>query len=149
MGAQVQMSPFMRTISPCGLPWSQYLATALVEVDPHTGLLTGPWAEGLCWAVRFEHSSDWQSMPEYACAGDGPAGGVMIALEAALGGRHAMHAGDELQAASRLEEAMHCAAELGHPMPIIDGPSALVPLVEPVPMTGQPVLFESLCRRGR
>merc|ERR1719384_2977764 len=130
-------------ISPCGLPWSQYLATATIEVDPHTGFLAGPWAECLCWAVRFEHSSDWQHMPEYACAGDGPAGGVLASLEAALGGPCSIFARERLQAASRLEEAMHCAAEMGEPMPIIDGPSAPVPLVEPVPMAGQPVLFES------
>jgi len=121
--AELQVSPFLRAPSPCGLPWYQYVASSDVEVDPCTGLLMGPWAECLCSAVRFEHSQPWQSMPEYACGG-GPAGGVLVALESALGGPYTAYAQERLQAAARLEEAMHHAADMGQPMPLIDGPSA-------------------------
>jgi len=142
---QLEAPPFMRTISPCGLPWCQYLAAALIEVDPQTGLLAGQWAECLCWAVRFEHSSDWQRMPEYACAGEGPVGGVLVALEAALGGPYSIDAWQKLQAASMLQEAMHCAAEMRQTMPIIDGPCAPSWAVahEPMPVAGQPLPFET------
>merc|ERR1719215_1911571 len=122
----------MRTACPGGSAWFQYVAGAPIEVDPCTGFLAGPWAECLCWAVRFEHTCDWQAMPEYAC-GEGPAGGVLAALEHTLGGPHSMYARERLEAASRLEEAAHHAAEEGRPMPVIDGPCAPAPVPTPVP----------------
>jgi len=131
--AQPPVPPFMRTACPSGAPWFQYVSAAPIEVEPYTGFLAGPWAECLCWAVRFEHSSDWQSMPEYACGGEGPAGGVLAALEQALGGPHSMYARERLEAASRLEEAAHHAADEGRPMPVIDGPCAPAPVPTPVP----------------
>lgn len=130
---QPPMPPFMRTACPGGSAWFQYVAGALIEVDPCTGFLGGPWAECLCWAVRFEHTCDWQAMPEYACGGEGPAGGVLAALEHALGGPHSMYARERLEAASRLEEAAHHAADEGRPMPVIDGPCAPAPVPAPVP----------------
>merc|ERR1719499_2757167 len=90
--AHLPMPPFMRSACPGGSPWFQYVASGPIEVDPCTGFLAGPWAECLCWAVRFEHSCDWEAMPEYACGGEGPAGGVMATLEHPLGGHHSMHA---------------------------------------------------------
>lgn len=119
--AQRPMSPFMRSTSPSGLPWFQYVATAPIEVDPYSGLLAGPWAECLSAAVAFEHSCHWQSMPEYACGAEGPAGGVLAALELALGGPRSSFAQETLAAASRLEDAMHQAAEQGRPMPVVAG----------------------------
>merc|ERR1719277_2067345 len=106
--------PFMRTLAPNGSPWAEYVKTGPVRVDPGSGVLSGPWAECVCWGVRFERSNDWQRMPEYA-SGDGPVGGVLSALEASLAGRP--DAQGLLEAAGRLEEAAHSAAEAGQPQP--------------------------------
>lgn len=111
--------PFMRTLAPNGSPWSEYVRTGYIGVDPGTGFLSGPWAECVCWGVRFEHGNDWQSMPEYA-GGDGPVGGVLAALEASTAGRADTQC--LLEAAARLEEAAHSAADAGQPLPVIGGP---------------------------
>merc|ERR1719401_2917044 len=44
-----------------------------------------------------------------------------------------MNARERLEAASRLEEAAHHAAEEGRPLPIIDGPCMAAPVPAPVP----------------
>lgn len=108
-------SPFLLTMAPNGMPWFEYVKVSTIFMDGSTGMLAGPWAECLCWAVHFEHSSDWQSMPEYVV--EGPAGGVLEALQARLVGR--MDAQQLLGAAERLEEAAHAAADAGHPLPVI------------------------------
>jgi len=108
-------APFLRTQAPSGGSWRSYLRGAPMDVDAASGFLVGPWAECVCWGVVFEHSSDWQRMPEYHV--DGPVGGVLAALERAAGGR--ADAGRLMDAATRLEEAAHDAACAGRPLPVI------------------------------
>merc|ERR1712151_132913 len=92
---------------------------------------------GICAAVKFEHSCNWQSMPEYACGADGPAGGVLSALEQALGGPRSAFAQERLAAASRLEEVMHEAAEMGQPMPPLHS-SFAPPVASAPPLASAP-----------
>eukprot|EP00931_Biecheleriopsis_adriatica_P027058 TRINITY_DN1633_c0_g1_i5.p1 TRINITY_DN1633_c0_g1~~TRINITY_DN1633_c0_g1_i5.p1 ORF type:complete len:312 (-),score=68.62 TRINITY_DN1633_c0_g1_i5:255-1190(-) len=97
-------APFLRTPGPTGLPWAQYVQTGACYIDGRTGFLAGPWAECIEAGVHFEHSSDWQRIPEYA-GGEGPVGGILSALGRSLEAR-----GDRqqlLEAAERLEEAAH------------------------------------------
>lgn len=117
--------PFMRTAAPNGMPWSAYVKTSKPRIDRSTRFLTGPWAECICWGVRFERTSDWQSMPEYAR--DGPVGGIMAALAASLeDGSSSSSDSDSssdgarkiLKAAERLEGAAQEAEARGMPMPI-------------------------------
>jgi len=110
-----QEPPFMRMASPNGASWAEYVKTGgRSYVDPGTGFLAGPWAECISWGVRFEHASDWRSMPEYVDQ-DGPVGGVLSAFEASTKSRLDGH--ELLAAASRLEEASHAAEEEGRPLP--------------------------------
>jgi len=119
----VPQPPFMRTAAPNGMPWSAYVRTSNPRIDHGTRFLAGPWAECICWGVRFEHRSDWQSMPEYAH--EGPVGGIMTALAASLedGSSDSDTEGGHsrrrlMKAAERLEEAAHEAEEKGSPMPV-------------------------------
>jgi len=109
--------PFLMTTAPTGARWAEYVKCGSIHVDPSSGLLAGPWAECICWGVRFEHSSNWQMMPEYS-AGDGPVGGIMAALEAAVAQHHDSQ--QILAAANLLEEVAHSAANAGRPLPLID-----------------------------
>lgn len=106
--------PFMNTLAPNGLPWTQYVEQPGTSVCDSTGHLVGPWAECISSGVQLEHSRNWQSMPEYA-AGNGPVGGVLDALNSAF----ASHPQRQrfVEAAERLEEAAHAAAERGQPLP--------------------------------
>lgn len=101
---QALNAPFLQTPGPTGLPWAQYVQAGACYVDSRSGLLAGPWAECIKAGVRFEHSSEWQRLPEYG-GGEGPVGGILSALDRFLGAR-----GDHQQilaAAERLEEAAH------------------------------------------
>lgn len=106
----------MQTVAPSGTSWSQYVRTGSSFVDPRTGFLAGPWAECIAWAVIFEHTNDWQSMPQYAA--DGVVGGVLQALESTLGGNP--NRNNVMDAANRLEDASHQLAEQGRPLPAIN-----------------------------
>jgi len=108
-------APFLDTRAPCGTSWGEYVRTGHIGVDPMTGFLSGPWAECICWGVVFEHSNDWQRMPQYRV--DGPVGGIVGAFEAAVVERS--DASHLLQAAGRLEEAAHEAACEERPLPVI------------------------------
>lgn len=107
--------PFLRTLAPSGRPWHEHVDALTAYVDGSTGLLAGSWAECLCWGVHFEHSNEWQSMPEYAH--EGPVGGILEAFRASTAGR--ADSQQLLGAAERLEEAAHAAAEVGQPLPLI------------------------------
>mmetsp|Transcript_46674 Transcript_46674/g.131865 ORF Transcript_46674/g.131865 Transcript_46674/m.131865 type:complete len:349 (-) Transcript_46674:139-1185(-) len=127
--------PFMQTVAPSGTTWGQYVRTGSSFVNPMNGFLSGPWAECVAWAVIFEHSNDWESMPQYA--DDGVVGGVLTALEESLEGRPNK---DEIMAAAqRLEDASHALAERGEPLPaihqVVTVPSNATP--------GQPVKIEN------
>jgi len=105
----------MCTAAPSGVSWAQYVRMGGASyIDSRTGLLAGPWAECLSWGVRFEHSADWSSMPEYV-GQDGPVGGILTAFEVSLVGRP--DGRDLLDAARRLEEASHAAEAEGRPLP--------------------------------
>lgn len=112
--------PFMKTLAPSGTTWSQYVRTGASFIDPQTGYLAGPWAECVSWGVVFEHTNDWQRIPEYAnfdSGGNGPVGGIMEALQRFLAGNP--QEGKYMEAANRLEEASHALAENGQPLPAI------------------------------
>ena len=47
----------METAAPTGATWSQYVQTAPINIAPTTGLLAGPWAECIAYAVLYEHTS--------------------------------------------------------------------------------------------
>mmetsp|Transcript_87058 Transcript_87058/g.251446 ORF Transcript_87058/g.251446 Transcript_87058/m.251446 type:complete len:354 (+) Transcript_87058:95-1156(+) len=141
-GTQVVVQPpspndpaFMQTIAPSGTTWGQYVRTGASFVDPRTGFLAGPWAECISWAVIFEHSNDWGSMPQYAA--DGVVGGVLQALERTLQGRPEQ--GQVMQAAQKLEDASHALMDQGQPLPaikqVVTLPNNCVP--------GQPIRIEN------
>jgi len=111
----IPQTPFMCTASPSGMPWSQYVQKGALSVDPSTGHLTGPWAECICHCVRFEHSSNWQSMPEYM-DGEGPVGGMLSALAMVVADR--TDSQQLMAAANALEEAAHRSVECSWPLPI-------------------------------
>jgi len=115
-------TPFMCTVSPSGLPWSEYVRTGPAFVNGRTELLAGPWAECICWAVRFEHDCNWQAMPEYM-GGEGPVGGVLSSLAMTVSAR--MDSEHIMSAANRLEDAAHDAARRGEPMPCEGGAVSL------------------------
>lgn len=130
---------FMRTAAPSGAAWSDYVRSGgRTFVDPQTGYLSGPWAECIAWAVRFEHTSDWYTLPEYA-GQDGPVGGVLTALEAAV--RTAPNGTALLAAAQKLEEAAHAAEESGRPLPGLQEQGMYSQPQQPAigqPVAGQP-----------
>lgn len=109
--------PFMRTVAPSGTTWSQYVRTGASFIDPSTGHLGGPWAECVSWAVIFEKQNDWANIPEYA--EDGPAGGVMEALEQSLNGKGDQQKKAIMEAADRLEKACHAHMDDGSNVPQI------------------------------
>lgn len=106
---------FMRTVAPSGTSWGQYVRTGASFIDPKTGFLAGPWAECISWAVIFEHSNDWSSMPEYAQ--DGVVGGVLQALESTVAGKPNQQ--NIMEAAQRLEDASHALMDQDEPLPAI------------------------------
>jgi len=118
MGLQPPLSqttaPFMSTRAPNGLIWMEYVQCSNSFVDMQTGLLRGPWAECISAGVRYEHSLDWASLPEYA-GREGPVGGILSALEVSLAGQPNSNA--MMEAAERLEKASHIAEEQGETSP--------------------------------
>eukprot|EP00428_Durinskia_dybowskii_P001002 CAMPEP_0170301142 /NCGR_PEP_ID=MMETSP0116_2-20130129/50824_1 /TAXON_ID=400756 /ORGANISM="Durinskia baltica, Strain CSIRO CS-38" /LENGTH=312 /DNA_ID=CAMNT_0010552951 /DNA_START=68 /DNA_END=1002 /DNA_ORIENTATION=- len=121
-GAQVRVQPpnpndpaFMQTVSPAGTTWGQYVRTGASFVDPKTGYLAGPWAECIAWAVIFEHSHAWKTMPQYQR--DGVVGGVLNALEATLQGNP--NKNRVMEAAQRLEDDSHALMNQGRQLPAI------------------------------
>lgn len=134
---QEDLAPFLHTTAPNGMLWARYVRTGIIYVDANSGLLGGPWAECICWAVCFEHRNDWQKMPQYS--GDGPVGGILTAFETAVAGR--MESPQLVQAAMNLEEAAHAAARSGRALPIIDQnaeASAPVLLPQTLPASSHP-----------
>jgi len=119
--------PFMQTVSPSGTAWGQYVRTGASFVNPQTQVLAGPWAECISWAVVFEHSNDWSSMPQYAA--DGPVGGVLQALEMAMASNPQKD--HILQAANRLEEQSHALMNDGQQLPAINQMVTLPPNAVP------------------
>mmetsp|Transcript_59340 Transcript_59340/g.133679 ORF Transcript_59340/g.133679 Transcript_59340/m.133679 type:complete len:294 (+) Transcript_59340:97-978(+) len=109
--------PFMQTVAPSGTTWGQYVRTSSSFVNPKTGFLSGPWAECIAWAVIFEHTNNWEGMPQYPR--EGVVGGVITALEEMLKSKPHINRVVALEAAEKLEDASHELVASGTAMPPI------------------------------
>lgn len=107
---------FMQTVAPSGTTWGQYVRTGSSFIDPRTGHLGGPWAECISWAVIFEKTNEWSSMPQYK--DDGVVGGVLAALESSLGANPKKD--QVMEAAVKLENDSQALCENGTAMPQIN-----------------------------
>mmetsp|Transcript_89579 Transcript_89579/g.196289 ORF Transcript_89579/g.196289 Transcript_89579/m.196289 type:complete len:321 (+) Transcript_89579:145-1107(+) len=112
---------FMQHQAANGSPWSEYVTTGPLYIDPSTGSLAGPWAECICWAVQYELQDEWQSLPEYS-DGEGPVASVLAALAVASYDRK--DAPRLASAAVELEFAARHAARMGTSMPVVGGDAA-------------------------
>lgn len=77
-------------------------------IDDATGMLAGPWAECICWGVRFERTNDWRRMPEYS-VGEPPVVGILQVFAATMAGQADWQ--EWTQAAALLQDATHAALD--------------------------------------
>jgi len=126
-------APFLRTASPSGMSWGQYVRGqhGRTFVDPATGFLAGPWAECIAWGVVYEHSVAWDELPDYG--EEGVVWGIMKSFEKACGSHEQL-----MKAALLLEDAAQELAENARPLPPIKQCATLPNDVE----AGQPCQVE-------